>query len=108
MIHTTTAARIARILAEHPRCVAYGTSIGELALRLTVTDHDRVAMYALRSWLAARGPRIAEVTLDEPTAGVSLAFEEIGGVNVIAFIVTGTQPNEPIFYVAIEFNPEAP
>jgi hypothetical protein len=107
VIHTTTSARIARILAEHPRCVAHGTSIGHVP-RLAATTSERVALFVLRSWLAARGPRIAEVTLDESLAGVTLAFASIGEVNVIVFTVTGTRTSDTTFYVAIELDPEAP
>lgn len=106
MIHTTTAARIARILAEHPRCVAWGTSIGH-AYRSTSTDRERLAVLVLRAWLLLRGPRIAEVTLDESLDDVAVRFAVIGAIPVILFTVLESRPNEPTFYVAIEFNPEA-
>lgn len=107
MIHTTTAARIARILAEHPRCIGWGTSIGH-AYRSTATDRERLAVLVLRSWLLLRGPRIAEVKLDESLDDVSVRFATIGAIPVILFTVLGASPNDTDFYVAIEFNPEAP
>ena len=107
MIHTTTSARIARILAEHPRCVAWGTSIGYVLID-TVTDREKIAMYVIRSWLDARRERISEVTLDESRGYAPMVLARVGDVKAIVLAATGTQPNEPTFYVAIELPTEAP
>lgn len=107
-VYNTVAASIARILAEHPRCIAFAPSLRyEVAPEATSGEHTRRALqrHTIQAWALACEPRIEALTLKNESSCLTLEYVHVdigaAGAYAKAWLLTVTF-GLVTYYVAIE------